>query len=246
MRGTDAFSYRPHHRVRTFQYHTGHNHRGFPQSPRGTPPRAPASFHAQKHVVQAFDPPARFRQDPHAPSWKAEPKETRPGTSLALRRCPPPALCVKVTCGIKTKRQRPQSSSACYEHPSEMSTLAHALHPYAVSFFPEGLKPRNYHLTYRADVCQRNVRFLNTADPMINGQSAKDFAAHRPRSRSNSQTKPPTTILSVIALTHHFRPAEMQDSIATGYDSLRESGVKEVNWPFCHSFRMILSFGRGR
>ena len=147
---------------------------------------------------------------------------------------PPPALCVKVACGIKTKRQRPQSSSACYEHPSEMSTLAHALHLCAVSFFPEGLKPRNYCLTYRTDVCQRNVRFLNTADLMINGQSAEngDFPARRPRSRSNSQTKPPTTILSVIALTHHFRPAEMQDGIATGYDSLREPSVKEVNLAF--------------
>ncbi len=37
----------------------------------------------------------------------------------------------------------------------------------------------------------------------------------------------------------------MKDGIATGYDSLREPSVKEANWAFCHSFRMILSLGRG-
>lgn len=38
---------------------------------------------------------------------------------------------------------------------------------------------------------------------------------------STLQTKPPATILSVIALTHPIWPAEIQDDKAAGYDSLR-------------------------
>lgn len=122
--------------------------------------------------VRHREPPLVFGRTPTLPPGRRNRKKL---DQEPLSRCgvAPPALCVKVACGIKTKRQRLQFSSACYEHPSEMSTLAHALHPYVVSFFPEGLKPRNYRLTYRADVCQRNVRFLNTADLMINGQSAE-------------------------------------------------------------------------
>ena len=70
----------------------------------------------------------------------------------------------------------------------------------------------------------------------VSSDTRNDSCANRERPKKVhrapsflSRLKPPATILPDIALAYLFRPAEMHDVKAAGYDSFRKPGVKGAN-----------------